>query len=75
MRGSRVKAQPKAATDNVAGAKAEGLLMNVRMVNAVFEDAKRPEFDAEANTDRFIKQVPNTCKHLLRSLQLRQLRE
>jgi hypothetical protein len=33
--------------------------MNVRMVNAVFEDAKRPEFDAEANTGRFLKALPN----------------
>jgi CubicO group peptidase (beta-lactamase class C family) len=40
------------------GAKAEGRLMNVRMVNAVFEDAKRPEFDPGANTDRFIKALP-----------------
>jgi hypothetical protein len=32
------------------GSKAEGLLMNVRMVNSTFEDAQRPEFDAEANT-------------------------
>ena len=33
------------------GAKAEGLLMNVRAVNAVFEDANRPEFDPGANTE------------------------
>ena len=30
-------------------AQAEGLLMNVRMVNAVFEDRKRPKFDADKN--------------------------
>jgi hypothetical protein len=45
------------------GAKAEGLLMNVRMVNAVFEDANdttRPTgFDPDANTDAFIKQIPD----------------
>src|SRR5262249_51946586 len=45
------------------GAKAEGLLMNVRMVNAVFEDANdktRPKgFDAEANTEAFIKKIPD----------------
>ncbi|MGH9837894.1 MAG: sulfatase-like hydrolase/transferase [Blastocatellia bacterium] len=45
------------------GAKAEGLLMNVRMVNATFEDANdqtRPQgFDPEANTDAFIKQIPD----------------
>jgi CubicO group peptidase (beta-lactamase class C family) len=37
---------------------AEGLLMNVRMVNAVFEDRKRPEFDADKNTDEFIAAIP-----------------
>ena len=45
------------------GAKAEGLLMNVRMVNAVFEDANdttRPKgFDPDANTDAFIRQIPD----------------
>jgi len=45
------------------GAKAEGLLMNVRMVNAVFEDANdktRPKgFDSETNTDVFIKKIPD----------------
>src|SRR5215468_10814036 len=45
------------------GAKAEGLLMNVRMVNATFEDANdktRPKgFDSEANTDAFIKHIPD----------------
>src|SRR5262245_42673833 len=29
------------------GAAAEGLLLNVRMVNAVFEDSKRKDFDPE----------------------------
>ncbi|MBP7141939.1 MAG: hypothetical protein KBA71_08530 [Opitutaceae bacterium] len=33
---------------------AEGLLMNVRMVNATFEDLGRPDFDAEANTNAFL---------------------
>lgn len=32
------------------GARAEGLLLNVRMVNSTFEDGMRPEFDAEANS-------------------------
>ena len=41
------------------GTPAEGLLMNVRMVNAVFEDRDRPTFDAEANTDRFIAKIPD----------------
>ena len=29
------------------------------MVNVVFKDAKRPEFDPEANTDEFIAQIPD----------------
>ncbi len=41
------------------GSRAEGLLMNVRMVNAVFEDTQRSEFDPEANTDEFIAQIPD----------------
>jgi CubicO group peptidase (beta-lactamase class C family) len=41
------------------GAPAEGLLMNVRMVNAVFEDAGRPSLiDPEANTARFLARIP-----------------
>ncbi|MBN2476162.1 MAG: hypothetical protein JXB62_16235 [Pirellulales bacterium] len=40
------------------GAPAEGLLMNVRMVNSIFEDRNRPEFDAEANTDAFVARIP-----------------
>jgi hypothetical protein len=36
------------------GTPAEGLLLNVRMVNAIFEDRRHAAFDAEANTDRFI---------------------
>jgi CubicO group peptidase (beta-lactamase class C family) len=45
------------------GARAEGLLMNVRMVNAVFEDRNRPDFDPEANTDRFLARVPDYAEH------------
>ena len=41
---------------------AEGLLMNVRMVNAVFEDAndatRAAGFDPDANTRAFIRRVP-----------------
>jgi len=40
------------------GAPAEGRLMNVRAVNAVFEDASKPDFDPEANTSRFIAEIP-----------------
>jgi hypothetical protein len=32
----------------------EGMLLNVRMVNAVFEDDGRPEFDPEGNTAEFL---------------------
>jgi CubicO group peptidase (beta-lactamase class C family) len=49
------------------GAKAEGRLMNVRMVNAVFEDAKRPGFSAEANTERFLKALPQYVDHGVRA--------
>jgi len=42
---------------------AEGLLMNVRMVNAVFEDRERPDFDAEKNTDEFIAAIPDYVAH------------
>jgi len=41
------------------GSRAEGLLMNARMVNAVFEDTKRPAFDPEANANEFIAQIPD----------------
>ena len=45
------------------GAAAEGLLMNVRMVNAVFEDRRKPDFDPEANTARFIARIPDYAVH------------
>src|SRR4051794_36047530 len=49
-------------TVTYAGAPAEGLLMNVRMVNAVFEDGNtgtRPHgFDPARNTEAFLHQVP-----------------
>ncbi|MCP4261970.1 MAG: glycoside hydrolase family 5 protein [Planctomycetes bacterium] len=37
---------------------AEGLLMNVRMVNAVFEDKARSRFNADENTSEFINKIP-----------------
>jgi hypothetical protein len=37
---------------------AQGLLMNVRMVNAVFEDALLPDFDPEENTAEFVAMIP-----------------
>jgi CubicO group peptidase (beta-lactamase class C family) len=41
------------------GSRAEGLLMNVRMVNAVFEDRRKPDLDPSAITDRFLAHVPD----------------
>ena len=47
-----------------AGSPAEGLLMNVRMVNALFEDEGEPGdslpagFDPEENTEEFIRRMP-----------------
>jgi len=49
------------------GARAEGLLMNVRMVNSIFEDRRRPEFDADANTAAFLKQLPDYVAHGVRA--------
>lgn len=41
-----------------AGSAAEGLLMNVRMVNATFEDLNKSDFDPEANTRAFLARLP-----------------
>ena len=46
-----------------AGSPAEGLLMNVRMVNATFEDRNRHDFDAEANTTEFLEAMPDYVEH------------
>jgi hypothetical protein len=53
-----------------AGAHAEGLLMNVRMVNATFEDRNRKDFDADANTARFLEHVPDYAAHGVRAFTL-----
>lgn len=45
------------------GTVAEGLLLNVRMVNAVYEDRGRPEFDAEANTAEFLAHLADYRAH------------
>jgi hypothetical protein len=45
------------------GTRAEGLLMNVRMVNAVFEDLHKPGLDPAAITDRFLAHVPDYAAH------------
>lgn len=49
------------------GMPAEGLLMNVRMVNAVFEDERRPEFDAEENTSELAARIPEYVAHGIRA--------
>lgn len=41
--------------------------MNVRMVNAVFEDAKRKDFDPEANTNEFLAALPDYVTHSVRA--------
>ena len=49
------------------GSPAEGLLMNVRMVNATFEDlnpqTQCPGFDADENTREFIDRIPDYTAH------------
>lgn len=52
------------------GADAEGLLLNVRMVNATFEDRNRSDFDADANTNAFLKAVPSYYAHGIRAFTL-----
>jgi CubicO group peptidase (beta-lactamase class C family) len=56
------------------GTAAEGLLMNVRMVNATFDDANpatRPAgFDADANTAAFIARLPEYVAHGVRAITL-----
>ncbi len=46
-----------------SGSRAEGLLMNVRMVNSVFEDAGKPTFDPDDCTNRFLAQLPDYAAH------------
>ena len=52
------------------GTPAEGLLMNVRMVNATFEDRNRDDFDPDANTDAFLKAIPDYVAHGVRAFTL-----
>src|SRR4051812_6913648 len=52
------------------GTPAEGLLMNVRMVNATFEDRNRPNFDAEANASEFLAKLPDYVAHGARAFTL-----
>jgi hypothetical protein len=39
------------------GEPSEGMLMNVRMVNSVFEDTNRPSFDPNGNTTEFVNRM------------------
>jgi hypothetical protein len=50
-----------------ASTRSEGLLLNVRMVNAVFEDRRRPDFDPDANADRFLAKLPEYVAHGVRA--------
>ncbi len=48
------------------GTPAEGMLLNVRMVNSVFQDEKRPGFDPERNTAEFVGRMPEYVSHGVR---------
>lgn len=52
------------------GTPAEGLLMNVRMVNSTFEDRKRTDFDSDENTARFISKIPEYKSYGVRAFTL-----
>lgn len=56
------------------GSRAEGLLLNVRFVNATFEDsndATRPKgFDADANTAKFLAALPDYVAHGVNAITL-----
>ena len=53
-----------------AGSRAEGLLMNVRMVNSTFEDRRTPDFQADANTAQFLAAMPEYVAHGVRTFTL-----
>jgi len=52
------------------GTAAEGLLLNVRMVNSTFEDEKRTDFDPNENTGRFISKIPEYNTYGVRAFTL-----
>lgn len=52
------------------GAPAQGLLMNVRMVNATFEDANKPDFDPNANTAALLQHLDDYIAHGARAFTL-----
>jgi len=49
------------------GSRAEGLLLNVRMVNSVFEDLGKPDFDPGSNTTEFIRAIPDYVRSGVRA--------
>src|SRR5688572_18716735 len=58
----------------LAGSPAQGLLVNARMVNAVFEDSGPAamehlpaNFDPDKSTERFISQIPDYYNHGVRA--------
>jgi len=52
------------------GTLAEGLLMNVRMVNGTFEDRNRTDFNSDENTDCFIPKIPEYNSYGVRAFTL-----
>ena len=50
-----------------SGRPAEGSLLNVRMVNSVFEDENRKEFDPDRNTAEFVGRMPEYVNHGIRA--------
>lgn len=52
------------------GSTCEGLLMNVRMVNATFEDTARTDFDPDANTTELITALPDYRLHGVNAITL-----
>ena len=42
--------------------------MNVRMVNSIFEDLNKPEFDPETNTEAFIQRIPEYVSRGVRGI-------
>ena len=52
------------------GSRAEGLLLNARIVNSVLEDQCKPGFDPEANTNRFLAHLPEYAAHGIRAFGL-----
>jgi hypothetical protein len=45
----------------------EGMLLNVRMVNSVFQDDRRPDFDPDKNTAEFVGKMQEYVAHGVRA--------